>query len=88
MDLTVETKQYKFSASSSFDYIVIYFCNVIHKSPDMDSYHYLTKKEVKKLIEYLKQNNYGDGRDFWIIDCLTSMEMLMEGKEKATFHFW
>lgn len=88
MDLTVETKQYVFSASSAFDYIVIYLCNVLHESPDMGSYHYLTKKEVHALVEYLKQNNYGDGRDFWIVDCLSSMEMLMEGKEKATFHFW
>lgn len=88
MDLTVETKQYKFSASSSFDYIVIFFANNLKRKPYMGSYHDLTRKEVRELIEYLKQNNYGDGRDFWIVDSLTSMEMLMEGKEKATFHFW
>lgn len=87
MDLTVETKQYVFTACYSFDYILIYLTNNMSKNEKRD-YYYLTKREVRELIEYLKQNNYGDGRDFWIIDKLTSMEMLMEGKEKATFHFW
>ena len=88
MDLTVETKQYKFSASSGFDYIVIYLCNELKESPNIGSCHSLTKKEVQTLIEYLKKNNYGDGRDSWLIDRLSNMEMLMDGKEKATFHFW
>lgn len=88
MDLTVETKQYKFSASSGFDYIVIFLCNELKQSPDMNSYHNLTRQEVQNLIEYLKKDGYGDGRDAWIVDCLSNMEMLMEGKEKATFHFW
>lgn len=91
MDLTVETKQYVFTACYSFDYLLIYLVNNMGKGEKKygdESYYYLTKREVKDLIEYLKQNNYGDGRDFWIVDCLTSMEMLMEGKEKATFHFW
>lgn len=87
MDLTVETKQYVFTACYSFDYILIYLTNNMSKNEKRD-YYYLTKREVRELIEYLKQNNYGDSRDFWIIDKLTSMEMLMEGKEKATFHFW
>ena len=88
MDLTVETKHFRFSATSGFDHISIYLCNKLNQMPAMDSYHYLTKKELKDLIEYLKQNNYGDDRDSWIVDRLTSMYMLMEGKEKATFHFW
>lgn len=88
MDLTVETKQYIFSASSGFDYVVIYLCNNLKQMPEIGSYHYLTKKEVSNLIEYLKQNNYRDGRDNLLIDNLTNMEMLMQGKEKATFHFW
>ena len=86
MDLTVETKQYKFSASSSFDYIFI--ANNLKRNPYMGSYHDLTRKEVQELIEYLQKDNYGDGRDGWIIDRLSNMEMLMEGKERATFHFW
>lgn len=88
MDLTVETRQYRFSASSAFDYITLFLINNLKKSVYMGAYYSLTKREVQDLIEYLKQNNYGDGRDFWIVDCLTSMEMLMEGKERATFHFW
>jgi hypothetical protein len=48
----------------------------------------LTKKEVKRLIEYLKKDNFGNGKDAWIIDRLSNMEMLMEGKEKAEFRFW
>lgn len=88
MDLTVETKQYIFTACYSFDYIVEFLVNKKNQNPDMNSYHYLTKNEMKELIEYLKRDNYGDGRDFWIVDRLTSMEMLMVGKEKATFHFW
>lgn len=88
MDLTVETKQYVFSASSGFDYIVIYFCNQLKLSPDFGSKFELTKKEVKALIEYLKENWYEDGRASWIIDSLVNMEMLMTGKEKAQFRFW
>ena len=88
MDLTVETKQYQFSASSSFDYIVVFLANNLNQNPYMGTYHDLTKQEIQELIEYLKKNNYGDGRDFWIIDRLTSMVMLMESEEKAIFHFW
>lgn len=85
MDLTVETKQYKFSASSGFDYIVIYICNRHKESPDFGSKHYITKKEVQNLIQYMKDNGKEDS---WITDALTNMEMLMEGKEKAEFRFW
>lgn len=85
MDLTVETKQYKFSASSGFDYIVIYICNKLKESPDFGSKYYLTKKEVCDLIEYLQENNCGDS---WIVDRLSNMILLMEGKEKAEFRFW
>lgn len=88
MDLTVETKQYKFSASSSFDYIAIFLAINLKRNPYMGSYHDLTKKEVRELIKHLQKDNYGDGRDGWIIDRLSNMEILMEGKEKATFHFW
>ena len=88
MDLTVETKDYVFSASSGFDYIVIYLCNNLKQSPGIGSYHKLTRKEVKGLIEYLKQNHYGDGRDFWIVDRLTNAYTLMEGNEAAEFCFW
>ena len=85
MDLTVETKQYKFSASSGFDYIVIYICNQLKESPDFGSKHYMTQKEVQNLIQYMKDNGKADS---WITDALTNMEMLMEGKEKAEFRFW
>lgn len=85
MDLTVETKQYKFSASSGFDYIVIYICNKLKESPDFGSKYYLTKKEVCDLIKYLQENNCGDS---WIVDRLSNMILLMEGKEKAEFRFW
>ena len=92
MDLTIETKKYVFSASSGFDYVLIYLINNLRPTfqdkSGIESYYHLTKKEVKNLIEYIKQNNYGDGRDSWIVDRLTNMEMLMEGKEKASFHFW
>lgn len=88
MDLTVETKSYAFSASSGFDYIAIYMCNELKQTPMIGSRFYLTKKEVRKLIEYLKQDGYDDSQDFWILDRLCSMELLMEGKEKAEFRFW
>ena len=85
MDLTVETKQFVFSASSGFDYIVIFICNQIKESPDFGSHHYLTKIEVQSLIQYMKDNGQ---EKHWITDSLTNMEMLMEGKEKAEFRFW
>ena len=84
MDLTVETKQYKFSVSCGFDFIAIYICNNLKECPDFGSKHYLTKKEVQNLIQYMKVNC----DDSWIIDALANMEMLMEGKEKAEFRFW
>ena len=85
MDLTVETKQYIFSASSGFDYIVIFICNQLQESPDFGSKHYMTRKEVRGLIQYMKDNGCENN---WIVDALTNMEMLMEGKEKAEFRFW
>ena len=90
VDLTVETKQYRFSVSSGFDYIVIFLCNKLKEYPDMGSYHYLTKKEVQALIKYLKEDipEKERVRCDSIIDRLSSLEMLMDGKEKATFHFW
>ena len=90
MDLTVETKQYRFSMSSGFDYIVIFLSNQLKEYPDMDSYHYLTKKEVQSLIKYLKEDIPVKERERYelTIDRLSSMEMLMEGKEKAEFRFW
>ena len=93
MDLTVNTKQYTFSASSGFDYIFIYLMNNMKKSANSNGINnlwYLTKKEVKTLIKYLEENtpdNYKD-RQNWIVDRLINLEMLMEGKEKAEFHFW
>lgn len=88
MDLTVETKQYVFSASSGLDYIVIYLSNKLNMSADFGKKFHLTKKEVKGLIEYCKENWYKDGRASWIIESLVNMEMLMEGKETAEFRFW
>ena len=88
MDLTVETKRYAFIVPCCFDYITIWLCSELKQNPKQGSYHYLTKKEMRNLIEYLKQDNYGDGRDSWIIDRLTNTEMLMEGKETAAIHFW
>ena len=85
MDLTVETKQFVFSASSGFDYIVIFICNQLKESPDFGSYHYMTKKEMQSLIQYMKDNGKEES---WIVDNLTKMEMLMQGKEKAEFRFW
>ena len=85
VDLTVETKQYQFSASAGFAFIAIYICNKLNQYPDLGTKHYLTKKEVRDLIEYLKENNCGDS---WIFNQLINLEMLMEGKEKAEFRFW
>ena len=50
MDLTVETKQYRFSASSSFDYIVLFLINNLKKSVYMGAYYSLTRKEVHELM--------------------------------------
>ena len=85
MDLTVETKNYIFSASSGFDCIVIYICNQLREYPNFGSKHYMAKKEVQQLIQYMKDNGCENN---WIVDALTNMEMLMEGKEKAEFRFW
>ena len=88
MDLTIETKQYRFTACYSFDYITIFLIHKLNATPCENSSYDLTKKEVRELIEYLKQNNYGDGRDFWIVDNLITMEGMMSHKDKAIFRFW
>ena len=60
------------------------------KSYGIDEYWYLTKKEVKALIEYLKENVPAEQAKRYerLLDSLNSMEMLMEGKQKAEFHVW
>jgi hypothetical protein len=90
MDLTVETKQYTFSMSSGFDQIVIFLSNQLKEYPDMGSHHYLTRKEVQRLIAYLKEHIPERTRGSYesMIDRLENMEILMEGKEKAEFRFW
>ena len=85
MDLTVETKYFVFSASSGFDYIVLYICNQLKECPNFGSKHYMTRKEVRSLIQYMKDNGCEKN---WIVDSLANMEMLMEGREKAEFRFW
>jgi hypothetical protein len=85
-DLTVDTKQYKFTSCYGFDDIDIFLFHKTGRVPQAISDYYLTRQEVYELIDYLKEINYE--KNDWLIDRLSNMVMLMEGKEKARFHFW
>ena len=85
-DLTVVTKQYKFTSCYGFDDISIFLYQKTGKVANAISDYYLTRKEVYELIEYLKEINYE--KNIWYISRLSNIAMLMEGKEKARFHFW
>lgn len=91
MDLRIETHDFRFCLDGiGLAFVSIFMRNTLKTFVEAGIY-YLTKKEIQMLIKYLKeqklkfrnQNYYSH-----IIDNFTSMEMLMEVKEKAKFIFW
>ena len=88
MDLTIQSNKVYFSASCGFSDIIVYFCRQLNLPPDLGSKFKLTKKEVKDLANYLRENSSENGCSSWIIDQLFEMEMFMKQKEKAEFYFW
>ena len=90
MDLTVETKQYRLSYDHlEMSYIHKYISDMINDYAKQGETYYLTRKKVKELIEYLKLQSYQfDWQKERLIEELSNLEMLMVGKEKASFYFW
>lgn len=86
MDLSIETSDFKFSLDGiGLAFVSIFMANRL-KISVKEGIYYLTKKEIQMLIEYLKeqQDEFKNQKYFSrIVDNFTSMEMLMEGKEKA-----
>lgn len=90
MDLIIETKQYKLCYDRlKMSYIAVFLTNKSGKFVEIGDTRYLTKKETKELIEFIKQQDFDteDSKDRFV-EQLSNMEMLMEGKEKASFYFW
>ena len=90
MDLTVETKQYRLSYDHlEMSYIHNFISDMIKGNVKQGETYFLTRKKVKELIEYLKVQSYQfDWQKERLIEQLSNMEMLMVGKEKASFYFW
>ena len=90
MDLTVETKQYRLSYDHlEMSYIHNFISYMIKDYAKQGETYYLTRKKVKELIEYLKLQSYQfDWQKERLIEELSNLEMLMVGKEKASFYFW
>ena len=90
MDLTVETKDYILSYDHlEMSYIHNFISDMIMGFAGQGQTYYLTKKKVKELIEYLKVQSYQfEWQKERFIEELSNMEMLMVGKEKASFYFW
>ena len=90
MDLTVETKQYRLSYDHlEMSYIHNFISDMIKGNAKQGETYYLTRKKVKELIEYLKVQSYKfDWQKERLIEELSNLEMLMVGKEKASFYFW
>lgn len=84
MDLYIETKDYEFSTDRTYTtYVEIFMANELNCSLEMRTY-YLTKKEIKKLIDFLEKND-ATGMTY---DKFKNMYLLMSTKEKASFKFW
>lgn len=90
MDLTVETKQYRLSYDHlEMSYIHNFISDMIKGNVKQGETYFLTRKKVKELIEYLKVQSYQfDWQKERLIEELSNLEMLMVGKEKASFYFW
>lgn len=90
MDLTVETKQYRLSYDHlEMSYIYNFISDMIKGNVKQGETYFLTRKKVKELIEYLKVQSYQfDWQKERLIEELSNLEMLMVGKEKASFYFW
>lgn len=91
MDLSIETSDFKFSLDRiGLAFINIFMANRL-KISVKEGICYLTKKEIQMLIKYLKeqQSEFRNQKYFSrVVDNFTSMEMLIQGKEKAKFYFW
>lgn len=70
-------------------YIHSFISNLIGRYAETNKTHLLSKSDVKNLIEYLKDiGTWSTNIKDKAIGQLKNMEMLMEGKEKASFYFW
>lgn len=91
MDLTIETKDYRFLLGTiDMSLVCVFLSSELHFSID-EGVRYMTKKEIQRLIEYLEKTKISikDLKHFEsIIDKFTNMEMLMEAKEKARLTFF
>lgn len=90
MDLTVETKQYKFCYQTiTMSWINVFICSKFKRCIGSGETVWLTKKDMKELIAYLSAVDFGLKHiKETCLEQLSSMEMLMEGKDKASFYFW
>lgn len=90
MDLIIETKQYKLNYDHlEMSYIHNFLSNKIGRYIEACEKIKITKKEMKELINWLKtlEFSYVEQKEILIAQLL-NMEMLMQGKEKASFYFW
>ena len=90
MDITIYTKDYELVVDNYvLSFIVIFMSRYLYEVPEEGTY-YLSKNEMKKLIDYLYVNKlsfYNMKYFDFIIDRFENLISLMQGNEKAKFIF-
>lgn len=86
MDLTIKTKRFDVLCCDK-TIPTIYIANKFNKVPDFDSHFYLTKKEMKEIIDAFDVTSCSKCEKL-LRHQLVAIEKFMEDNEKADFHFW
>lgn len=89
MGLTVETKDFMFSLNTNETCAIdLFIINNLKVDLVKHRIVWLTKKDMIKLIEFVKENQEKYNVSDRVLDNFISMEMLMQGKEKAQFRYY
>lgn len=86
MDLTIKTKRFDVLCCDR-TIPTVYIVNKFHKIPEFDSSFYLTKNEMKELIDKFDVNTISRCEKLLRYQ-LISIEAFMDTEEKAEFYFW
>lgn len=85
-DLTIKTKRFDVLCCNN-TIPTGYIINKFHKIPDFCSSFYLTKSEMKELIDKFDVNTISKCEQLLRYQ-LIALEKFMDGEEKAEFYFW
>lgn len=86
MDLTIKTKRFNVLCCDK-TIPTIYIINKFNEVPAFDSRFYLTKNEMKELIDGFDVPSFSNCERLLRYQ-LIGIESFMEDEEKAEFYFW